>query len=307
MKTTRSWLTLGVIPTLILGAMVLPFALNWSDLPNPMASHWDLAGNPNGSMPPIVLLAVIAGIFLAMWWAVGRTLHRTPEEAPSFIAGLFFVGELLAGITWFSVISNRGLETWEAADGIGLLQILVVVTAAAAAGYVGWLLAGGSTKVDRTATRPIIDISEPTNAVWSGRGSGRLAQPVGVIVIIVGLALWGWTTLVLLFVGLVVLAFAEVRVTVSNRGAVISLGWLGVPSWTVPLSAITQAEIETVTPMSYGGWGYRIRPGVRAVVIRGGEALRLVREGKADIVITVDDAQTAAGLINSMLGVDSGA
>ncbi len=57
--------------------------------------------------------------------------------------------------------------------------------------------------------------------------------------------------------------------------------------------------------MSYGGWGYRIRPGMRAIVTRGGEGLRLVGEGKADLVVTVDDAQTGAGLINSMLGVSS--
>ncbi|MEA2002209.1 MAG: hypothetical protein U9N84_10060, partial [Actinomycetota bacterium] len=176
---------------------------------------------------------------------------------------------------------------------------------ATVAGLIGWLLAGGSAEGDHNATMPTLDIGEPARAVWSGRGNGRLAQLVGVIAIVVGVGLWGWTSLVLLLVGLVVLVFAEVRVTVSNRGAVVSLGPLGVPSWTVPLSAITQAELETVTPMSYGGWGYRVRPGVRAIVTRGGEGLRLVREGQADLVITVDDAQTGAGLLNSMLGVSS--
>lgn len=71
------------------------------------------------------------------------------------------------------------------------------------------------------------------------------------------------------------------------------------------MSAISQAEVETVAPMSYGGWGYRLRPGVRAIVTRGGAGLRLVRDGKADLVLTVDDAPTGAGLINSMLGVSS--
>ncbi|MEA2000472.1 MAG: DUF1648 domain-containing protein, partial [Actinomycetota bacterium] len=185
MKTTRSWLTLGVIPALILAAMVLPFALNWGDLPNPMASHWDFAGNPNGSMPPLVLLAVLAGIFLAMWWAVVRTLSRTPDEAPSYVAGLFFVGELLAGITWFAVFSNRKADTWEAADGIGLIEILGVVVVATVAGLIGWLLAGGSAEGDHNATMPTLDIGEPARAVWSGRGNGRLAQLVGVIAIVV--------------------------------------------------------------------------------------------------------------------------
>jgi hypothetical protein len=69
----------------------------------------------------------------------------------------------------------------------------------------------------------------------------------------------------------------------------------------VPMAEITRAEVEDISPMSYGGWGYRIRPGVRAVVVRGGPSLRLVRTDKADLVLTVDDPQTGAGLVNSLL------
>ena len=119
---------------------------------------------------------------------------------------------------------------------------------------------------------------------------------------VIGLATWGWSTIVLIVVGLLLMTFAEVRTTVSQRGVVVSLGWLGFPSWTVPLSAISAAEVETIHPMSYGGWGYRIRPGVRALIARGGEAIRLVRIDKPDLVVTVDDATTGAGLVNSMLG-----
>ncbi len=105
--------------------------------------------------------------------------------------------------------------------------------------------------------------------------------------------------------GALVLVFAEVRSTVAKRGVVVSLGWLGVPSWTVPMNTIERAEVEQVNPMAYGGWGYRLRPGVKAIVTRGGESLRLVRSDKADLVLTVDDAATGAGVINSMLGVTS--
>jgi hypothetical protein len=41
---------------------------------------------------------------------------------------------------------------------------------------------------------------------------------------------------------------------------------------------------------------------VRALIARGGEAIRLIRIDKPDLVITVDDATTGAGLVNSMLG-----
>lgn len=307
MKMSRPWLTLGVVPAVLLGLIVLPLILYWGDLPDPMATHWDLGGQPNGSMPPILLLIVLPALYVAVHWAVTRVLVRTPYEAPSFIGGLFGLGGLLAGVSWTAVLANRGSATWETADGVGLLQLGLVIVPAVVLGYVGWQLAGGKA-VERTpaaTSMPALDIGEPGAAIWSGRGSGWVLQLVGVALIVIGLATWSWSTVVLILLGMVVLVFAEVRVTVSHKGAVVSLGWLGIPSWTVPMSSISRAEVETVNPMAYGGWGYRLRPGVRALVTRSGESLRLVRDEKADLVLTVDDASTGAGLLNSMFGVGS--
>jgi uncharacterized membrane protein len=307
MTMSRPWLTLGVVPAALLGLIVLPLILYWDDLPDPMATHWDFAGEPNGSMSPMLFLLILPALYVAIHWAVTRSLVRTPYEAPSFIAGLFGLGGLLAGVSWVSVLANREKETWEAADSVGFLEIGFVLIPAVAFGYLGWYLAGGQT-VERTpsgAAIPSLDIAQPGAAVWSGRGNGPLIQLIGAALIIIGLATWSWSTVVLSVLGLVVLAFAEVRVTVSHKGAVVSLGWLGIPSWTVPMSSISRAEVETVDPMAYGGWGYRLRPGARAIVTRGGEALRLVRDDETDLVLTVDDASTGAGLLNSMLGVGS--
>ena len=58
--------------------------------------------------------------------------------------------------------------------------------------------------------------------------------------------------------------------------------------------------VEEISPLSYGGWGYRGRPGVRAFVIRKGDGVRLARTGKPDVVVTVDDAARGVALINSM-------
>ncbi|MDX2344580.1 MAG: DUF1648 domain-containing protein [Acidimicrobiia bacterium] len=304
MKASK-WLTLGVVPLIIYGSIIAPFVLFWSDLPNPMASHWSLAGNADGAMPPIILLALLVAIAAAVHVAVVRVVARTPVEAASFVAGLYVIGAVLAGVGWLSVLANRDQGSWEAADGVGLLQILVLVAVAGVAGFVGWVLVGGRS-VDRPdADRPMLDVAEPGHAVWASRGTGKLFYVVGAVLIVAGLATWGWSTVVLIVIGIVIVTFAEVRTTVSSRGVIVSMGWLGIPSWTVPLSSLTAAEIEVINPMSYGGWGYRIRPGVRAVISRGGEAIRLVRTDKADLVLTVDDAETGAGLINSMLGAQT--
>lgn len=301
MNTPR-WLTLGVIPLTIYGAIVLPFILYWGDLPNPMASHWGLGGDADGAMPPLVLLLLLVGIMAAVHIAVSRVIERTPDEAASFIAGLYAIGAVMAGVGWLSVLANRGHTDWRTANGVGVVQILLLLAVAGIAGFAGWWLVGSRVTSRPNADRPILDVADPSYSVWASRGTGKLFYTIGAVVMIVGLATWGLSTIFLILIGLLLMTFAEVRSTVSQKGVVVSLGWLGFPSWTVPLSAISAAEVETVSPMSYGGWGYRVRPGVRALVARRGEAIRLVRIDQPDLVITVDDATTGAGLINSMLG-----
>jgi hypothetical protein len=300
----RSWLTLIAAPAVLLLALVVPFVAYWSSLPDPMAIHWGASGTPNGSASPVVLLVLLAGILVAMILAVRGAVARTPSEAPSFVAGLFAVGALLVGVAWRSVLANRDVAEWTGADEVGLLHVLVLVVVAIGAGWVGWLLADGRAVIDRDSTRaaPALDLADPANAVWSGRGVGKVITVIGVGVIVAGLVVWGWTAVALVVIGLVVLTFAVVRVTVSQRGTVISLGWWGYPTWTVPMESIVSADVEKVNPMAYGGWGYRLRPGVRAVVVRAGDSIRLVRDSGVDLVCTVDDAATGAGLINAMLG-----
>ena len=304
----RSWLTLILAPAILLALIIVPFGLYWSELPDPMAIHWGVGGGPNGSAPPLLTLVGIAGLYVAMVVAVRGALARAPYEAPSFVAGLFGVGSLLAGVSWLIVVANYGVDSWTFADEVGLLHLLVLLVIATVVGWFGWLLAGGGL-VDGSESptaAPPLEMSDPDHTVWSGRGVGRLTVLIGIGMIVAGLVVWGWSGLLLVLIGIVALMFAVVRVTVGQLGAVISLGWWGYPSWKVPIDSISAANVETVNPMAYGGWGYRVRPGVRAIVVRSGGSLRLVREEASDLVYTVDDAETGAGLVNAILGARKG-
>lgn len=299
----RSWLTLILGPAALFALLVLPFGLFWSELPDPMAIHWGLTGEPNGSAPPIIALLLLAGFFAVMVAAVRLVLSRNPSEGPSFIAGLVAVGALLAGIAWSSVLANRGAASWSTANEVGLVEVLSLLVTAAGLGWAAWVLAGGRSVVRETppGATPMLDVADPGNTVWSGRGIGKVTAVIGSGVIVAGLIIWGWTAVLLVAIGLVGLMFAVVRTTVGQRGVVVSLGWWGFPTWTVPLDSIVRAEVEIVNPMAYGGWGYRVRPGVRAVVVRSGDSLRLVRSSGPDLVYTVDDAETGASLVNSLV------
>ena len=302
--TIRQKLTLTLVPALLLAAIVLPTALAWSELPDSMATHWGFDGTPNGHMAPSVLLLLVAGLFAAVSLGVWGASRRMPFEARSFIAGLAGIGGLLAAVQWIAVDLNRGNVDWIEAGEFNGIHLLVVFAAAMVLGTIGWLLAGPAAATEQSPARhsgPILQLEPGTSAVWSGRGRGVVLIVIGASVLVAAVAIWSVASLVLLAVALLVLVFSEVRATVSDAGVVVSLGWLGVPSWLVPLDTITEAEVEDVSPMSYGGWGYRVRPGVRGVIVRGGPSLRLRRKDRPDLVLTVNDAERGAGLVNALV------
>jgi hypothetical protein len=294
-------LVLGVLPAALLAGIAAPLIIFWGDLPEPMAIHWGLDGRPDGSLARIGLLLLLGGVYLAMWVAVWRMAVRVPFDLASFAAGLAGVGALLAAVSWISVVANRDTADWTAAGDFTGIHIVVVFVAAVVVGFAGWRLAGGRSGYDRPAGEiPTIDLSADETVVWSGVGRGSVLIAIGLVTLVIAVAMWSPTSLALIAIAALVLSFSEVRATVSERGVAVSLGWLGIPSWLVPMGAIERAEVEEVRPMAYGGWGYRLRPGVRALVVRGGPSLRLVRTAMPDLVLTVADAETGAGVVNAL-------
>jgi len=73
-----------------------------------------------------------------------------------------------------------------------------------------------------------------------------------------------------------------------------------------PRSRIALNEVATATAVnvealgSFGGWGWRRVPGALGVVLRSGEALRVERKEGHALVVTVDDAATAAALLTAL-------
>jgi hypothetical protein len=105
-------------------------------------------------------------------------------------------------------------------------------------------------------------------------------------------------------VAIALTALAEVHVRVDEQAMRIAFGPLGFPRMKVAVDRIAHAEKMAVQPMANGGWGYRgslTALGRAAVVIRGGEGLRLALRDNKTLVVTVDDAETGAGLINDLV------
>ena len=78
-----------------------------------------------------------------------------------------------------------------------------------------------------------------------------------------------------------------------------TLGW---PLYRVALSDVASAATTNVVPLGeFGGFGLRWGLGRRlGIITRGGEALEVLRRDGRAVVVTVDDAATAAGLLTAL-------
>ncbi|MFC5719932.1 hypothetical protein ACFP1Z_07055 [Streptomyces gamaensis] len=97
------------------------------------------------------------------------------------------------------------------------------------------------------------------------------------------------------------MATGAVRVTVTRRGVTVTAVALPFLRRTVPLQPVVRARDGWARPLQIGGWGYRWLPGLTAVSLREGDALWLELTSGREFVVTVDDAGSAARLVNDFL------
>jgi hypothetical protein len=156
---------------------------------------------------------------------------------------------------------------------------------------------------------PTAGLAPGARAMWVGTSRTLWAAPLAIILFAIGLALQfrvPGTGLLLLAVGAAFLLFTSIRVTVDRNGVRIAYGLLGWPVQRIALAEIQQASMLQVKPMEWGGWGYRGSMKLMrraAIVLRAGEGIRLELAGQRTLVITVDDAEQGAGVINDLIDV----
>ena len=295
------WLVAGVVPAMFVAINTAMLIVYWDRLPSPVASHWAFGGQPNDSMPPAVLSIIILGGCVVAWGGLW-VARSNPGRALSVALAYFMMG-LFTGVNASTIAANLDVAEWADAN-LAPWAIPTVLFAGIAAGGIGLLLAGGSSLLPQPEVidaSPTVELAAGQNAVWSGSAGSIVLVAVGVGAAVVAYLVGGSLGIFLaIVIAIPVLTLSAVRVTVSSRGVTTTLGWVGWPRWTTPLSAIDSASVIDVRPTEFGGWGYRIRPGIRAVVIRAGYGIRIDRTDRPALVVTVDDAGRGAGLINDL-------
>lgn len=134
--------------------------------------------------------------------------------------------------------------------------------------------------------------------------SGRLIGGLALIVVLsIAVAWWQQTWLVLILGAgaAVVAAFTRAHVRIDRSGFRVRVGRTTLVD--EPLERLRDAEVVRVRPYAdFRGWGWRIAPdGRRGFIAGSGEALQVNRVDDPPVVITMPQADRAAGVLNALL------
>lgn len=295
MRRVRGWLTVWVIPLMAIGGSVYPLAAFWQRYPDPIAVHWGISGDPNGSLPLwLYAVGMIGGMALA--WLGLVTGTRGGPDAP-LTAVVYFIIGLLAAVNAQILYFNLDVADWHDAESLTPFAVGGLLVVGALAGLLGWLLAGGRGAVP--ADEPL-EPAETTASSWTGRASNLWMAGVAALPIVLVFVISPVWAALLVVIAILLVIFAFVRVDAGAHGVTVALGPVRLPRRSYPIERITGAGAIEIKPMAYGGWGWRIRPGRRAYIIRGGQAIRIERANGVAVVVTVDDAQTGAAVIDGL-------
>jgi len=310
-RTATTVLALAV--PLVLTAVTVVVALSWrGDLPDPVAVHWGVDGPDGaGSAAGFVWSSAITAAILAVggWALAFFSGHAATTRRLGAGFSLGFAG-FMSALVLGTLGVQRGVPDWTQApsvDGVVLLTVLagVLLAALGAALTPGDVRAPTTARVPDDAARLPLGADERAGWVQHIRSRGVLvvAPVVLVPVVLVAVILKAPTVLVpaVLVLTLLVASMASFTVTVDGRGLSVRSG-LGWPRQVVPLDEVVRAEVVHVRPFhDFGGWGYRVGRGGRVgIVVRTGEGLLVERTGGRSLVVTVDDAATAAALLNTL-------
>jgi hypothetical protein len=315
MTTSTRILLLITVPALVAAAASIVGMLLLPDLPETLAVHWGVDGTVDrtdglGSYIAIVAILVPAFSLAVAGFSIAPLRHGASRlYARTVVAISVWFGVFISLSMFLSVQAQRGVTDPLTVQLSGVGRGLVIgVIAATVLAVLAVLL---------TPRLPLTEglggevASTPLGAgekvYWS-----RLARsPRGVIaipiVVIVGLAVLFtivglpiWATLVVDLVLASLMTTLSWRVVVDQRGLTVT-GLFGFPRFHVPLESVVAAAAIDVTALGqYGGWGVRFGRTGWGVITRSGSAIEVQRSTGANFVVTVDDAETAAGLLTGL-------
>lgn len=309
----------GVLPIAIVGIATYLMVSWLPQLPDPIAVHWSGSG-PDGFGPalpfilaPGVIVVLFCALGIGMSWRTTGSGALTYNQKFLLVAGVWLSTLLSIGFG-VSVGAQRGLSNAPDAPNIGIVLLI-----GAAAGLLlstgAWFVLPPGEAVDEVGKSPTpLDIRGDERLSWS-----RTARLGNRALLIVGLSLAVATgaailatiassssslvaIIVLVFVSALVVTNTWWRVSADRRGLTVR-GAMGWPFRRIALTDIRTVQVVEVQPTrDFGGYGWRWASGGRSgVILRAGSGVEVTATSGKRFVVTVDDAETGAAVIASLL------
>ncbi|MFN2555770.1 MAG: hypothetical protein ABR592_02675 [Nitriliruptorales bacterium] len=306
----------AVLPLSLVLAGTLPIMLLGDRLPEPVARHWDLYGRPDGSWPRSALLVTALGFTGVPAALMAAAVWRRNDGADraALVAVTAFVASIGALASLVTVEANFDASSWRTA-GISWAHVIGMVAGAALLAMIAGRLAISLDSAQdpdppqKRATR----LRPGERAAWLGTCRAWWALALAAVsgtVAVGAVPFRPRATPWALGLCLVGLALSSVRVAAGPAGLRIAMGPLGWPVIRIGLHRIEKATAVHVDPLrSWLGWGYRGSVtlfGRAALVLRRGPGLRLDLNGGKSFLVTVDDAVTAAAVLNDCVRLEGG-
>lgn len=300
-RAQRRYLLTTTVPLTVLIIVTTVWAVSASsEVPDPMASHFQGDGTADGFSSPvsnILFFAGLAGGILLLLTLLGRAGLNNGVAARTNAAAMGFSVTFACAIEYRMFEVQRGLT--DAADAN--LDMLSELWLFGVAILVGGLLAA--------ITRPVPDVlpalsgtrtpdrDTGVRVAWFGTSTMTTWVQLVVYGLVVGMLLWGILGSGSLissvayygFLALLVLACTSWRYRVEAEGFTYRSA-LGVPRAKVPYDRIVAAELITVHPGEWGGWGYRFNGTGTGLITGRGPGIRIYRTNRKNIELNCRDA-----------------
>lgn len=277
-------------------------------VPDPVPTHWDLAGEVDGTLTlagfTVVVAVVVGAATLVALGLVAASGRRSPL-APLGAAGATWLAWLPAALyaaTLFAAADAVRAEEVRLPLVTILLATLLPFGAALAVHRLlpGPVRTGGSAP----AASATLALADGERVAWVGEASSRGLLLLGVVLGLGTVPLWFAVWPAALAAGLAAIAVAWVHVVtvrVDDAGVAVSWGPAHWPRVRIHLADIASAETGDIEPLRWGGWGYRRSTKGRAAVARRGEGIVLTLRDGQRFAATVDRPQPAAELVNALV------
>lgn len=309
----------GILSLIIFAVLTIEWLPKLSEK---IATHWGIDGAPNDFQSPWFVFILVA-LMVLIFTGIGLFVSIGGIKRDVFFKPHIWTNAVIIGLNSWLAISLLGslyIQIDRDPKGVWVTELLPWFGYGILAGVLLALIYGFATQkfadeYTRTPSKsPILPIADTAKGIWIGRIAAPaffkwlLTLTVLALFVFALFMLWEvWLSVILLLTALIVGAAALTlswNVVVSEKGF-SAMSALGVWRVSIPLEKIENASVTMVEPLTdFGGYGLRLNPSLSlfGIVLQKGDALIIQRKDKKrGFVVTVDDAETGAGLLNAYL------